>query len=83
MNKFLRFLICYLVSFAALYLSGYGNLMGDIAESLAVTTFLGSALILAIFAFLLWEIYLGFKTKIAVLTKRIEELEQKSANDEK
>ena len=36
MKRALRIFICCLVSFIAVYLSGYGNLMNDISESLAV-----------------------------------------------
>lgn len=77
MKRVLRFLVCFVVLLAALWLSGYGNLMNDISESLAITSFIGASVVLAIIAFLIWEMYLHFKNKIAVLTKKIEELEEK------
>ena len=76
MKRALRVLICCFVSFIAVYLSGYGNLMNDISESLVVTTFLGAVFVLSIVFILIWEMYLGFRNKISNLTKRIEELEQ-------
>ena len=76
MKRALRILICYFVSFIAVYLSGYGNLMNDISESLAVITFFGAVFVLSIIFVLIWEMYLGFRNKISNLTKRIEELEQ-------
>ena len=76
MKRALRILICYFVSFIAVYVSGYENLMNDISESLAVATFLGAVFVLSIIFVLIWEMYLGFRNKISNLTKRIEELEQ-------
>ena len=77
MKRALRVLICCFVSFIAVYLSGYGNLMNDISESLVVTTFLGAVFVLSIVFILIWEMYL----KIIDLTKRIEELEQNKKNN--
>ena len=77
MKRTIRILLCVLISFITVYLSGYGNLMNDISESLAVTTFIGAVVVLAILFSLLLEMYLCFKSKIKELTKRIDELEQK------
>ena len=75
--KVLRFLISYFVSFAALYLSGYGNLMEKVEPGTAARIFLLSALVIAVILALIWEMYL----KIISLTKRIEEIEQNKNND--
>ena len=77
MYKILRFLLCYAVAFVALYISGYKNLMNDISESLALTTFFLTALVLGVIAFLMLEMYLGFKTKVEKLNARITALEGK------
>ena len=75
--KALRFLISYLVSGVAVYLSGYGNLMEEVMPDVAAGTFLLSALVIAIIVTLVWEMYL----KISDLTKRIEEIEQNKNNN--
>ena len=77
MWKLFRFFVCVVISFAVVYLSGYGNLMNDISESLAVTTFCGGGIVLSVIVFLIWEIYLSNKNKINEMTQRIEELENK------
>ena len=77
MFKALRFLISYLVSGVAVYLSGYGNLMEDVMPDVAARTFLLSTLVIAIIVTLVWEMYL----KIIELTRRIEELEQNKKNN--
>ena len=77
MKRVIRFFICFFVSFVAVYLSGYGYLMNDISDSLAATVLLGASSVLSIFAFLLLETYLTFKTKIIQLSKRIDELEKR------
>lgn len=84
MKKVVRFLICYIVSCGAVYLGGYGNLMNDISESLAYTTFFASALVLSVIAFLMLELYLSHKSKISELTARVERLEaeSKARNDQ-
>ena len=76
MMKVVRFFICFMISFAIVSLSGYGNLMNDISDSLAATTFIATILIITIFLSVLVEIYLNLRNKINSLTKRIEELEQ-------
>lgn len=77
MKRTIRILLCIIISFITVYLSGYGNLMNDISESLAATTFIGAVVVLAILFSLLLKMYLCFKSKINELTKRIDELEQK------
>lgn len=81
MKRALSALICFVVSFIIVYLSGYGNLMNDISESLAITTFIGAVLVLSIILILLWEMHLSLKGKINDLSKRIEELEEKSRTE--
>ncbi len=78
MKRVLRFLICFVSSFAALYLSGYGNLMNDISPSLVATTFIGSVLVLSVVVTLVWETYLNCKNKINELSYRIEKLEEEN-----
>ena len=80
MKKILRFLICYAVSLIALYISGYGNLVNDISESLAVTSFLLSALIIAVITALIWEIHLNCKNKMQELSNALTSLKQKTKN---
>ena len=79
MKRVLRILICCLVSVIVVYFSGYGNLMDDISESLAVTTFIGAVLVLSMVLILLLECYLNLKNKISMLSKRIDELEEKNS----
>lgn len=83
MYKILRFILCYAIAFLALYISGYVNLMNDISESLAVTTFFLTALVLGVIAFLMLEMYLGFKTKVEKLNARITTLEEKIQSAER
>lgn len=82
MKKVLRFLACALIAFAVVWLSGYGNLMSGISESLSVATFFGAVAVLAALSFVILEMYISFRRKINDLTERIEELEsQKDKND--
>lgn len=83
MYKILRFILCYAIAFLALYISGYANLMNDISESLALTTFFLTALVLGVIAFLMLEMYLGFKTKVEKLNARITTLEEKIQSAER
>lgn len=76
MNRFLRFLTCLASSFVAVWISGYGNLMNAISESLAITAFLGAVFVLGLLFFLLWEVRLGYKKEIKRLSSRIEALEE-------
>lgn len=78
MYRALRFLISYLVSCFAVYLSGFGALLDDVIPGMAATIFLLFSLIIAVIIFFIWEMYLKFKDKIENLTKRIEELEEKA-----
>lgn len=77
MVRIFRFFVCCIVSFAVVYLSGYGNLMKDLTDSLVITTFGGALIVLSIVLFLIWELYLSNKRKINELTQRIDELENK------
>jgi uncharacterized SAM-binding protein YcdF (DUF218 family) len=77
MKRTIRILLCIIASFLIVYLSGYGNLMNDLSDSLAVTTFIGAVIALSILVILILEMYLGFKRKINDLTKRVDEIEQK------
>ena len=81
MGKILRFFVCCIVSFVVVYLSGYGNLMNDLTDSLVITTFCGASIVLSIVLFLIWELYLSNKRKINELTKRIDELENKKFSE--
>lgn len=76
-KKILNFFICFLCSAAAVYLSGYGNLTLKLDEGLAVMTFLGVSLLLAVIVMMILELYLANKSKIKELNKKIEELENK------
>ncbi len=82
MKRTLRFLICVFLSFAIVYFSGYGNLMNDISESLAITSFIGAVIVLSAIIILLLEMFLYFKNKINELSKRIDELEQNKGDIE-
>ena len=82
MKKVLRFLLCCAISFAVVYLSGYGNLMNDLSDSLVAVTFFGAVIVLSILVFLLLEMYLSFKNKIGELSNRIEELEKNKQTDQ-
>ena len=79
--KILRFLVCFLISFAAVYLGGYGNLVNDVSPSLAVYTFFGIVIVLSVLVFLLLEMYLSFKARINELSLRVEALEEKNKAD--
>lgn len=53
MKRFFRYLIAYAISLILVFLSGYGNLMENISESLAVTSFIGATVILSLIIFVL------------------------------
>ena len=76
MKRVLRYLLCLVISFLVVYLSGYGNLMNDLSDSLVAVTFIGAVIVLSILAFLLLEMYLSFISKIKALSNRIDELEK-------
>ena len=83
MKRFLRFLLCCLISLFAVFLSGYGNVMADISESLAATTFVGGVIVIAFIIFAILEVYISLKSKINELSARIRELdEKKDASEE-
>ena len=76
MKRLLRILLCYIASFAGLYLSGFGWLMSHMEnESQIVWLFLGTSLLFAMIFVLLWELYLYSKRETSELTERIDELE--------
>ena len=84
MKRLLRILLCYIASFAALYLSGFGWLMADMEnESRTVWLFLGASLLLATVFILLWELYLYAKREAAELTERIDAMETEMKHLEK
>lgn len=75
--KVLRFLASYIISGAALYLSGYRYLVENVAPPKGATTFFLFSLIIAVIVTLIWELYL----KVNRLAKRLETLEQDSPDD--
>ena len=78
MMRILRIAACYLLSCAALYLCGYGNLLEAVpSPEKAAAVFLLTALIPAALAAGLWETYLGQKKRIDELSRRVEALEEK------
>jgi tellurite resistance protein TehA-like permease len=76
MKRLFDYSICFVTAFLAVYLSGYGNLMNHISESLAYTTFAGAVIVLFLLLVLFLEMYRYFNTKIQKLTKQIEKLEE-------
>ena len=76
MNGLIRFLICFAASFIAVYLSGYGNTVGDISESLAATTFIGAVVLVSVICTMIWNTYVSLKNEIKSLRARIDELEE-------
>ena len=74
------FLMCFFASAVLLLLSGYGNFMNNISESLAVSTFFGGAVVIAIVFFLMLQMYLNVKKQLTDIYQRIEELEGKKKN---
>lgn len=77
MNGLIRFLICFAASIVVLYLSGYGNTVANISESLAITTFFGAALLLAVICTMIWSVYSNLKCEIKKLNAKIDDLEEK------
>ncbi len=75
LQKGLRFLASYIISGAALYLSGYGNLVENVAPPKGEITFYLFSLIIAVIVTLIWEMYL----KIIDLSKRLEEMEERDS----
>lgn len=75
--KGLRFLASYIISGVAIYLSGYGNLVENVAPPKGEITFFLFSLIIAVIVTLIWELYL----KVNRLAKRLETLEQDSPDD--
>ena len=79
---FLRFLLCVFIPLSAVFLSGYGNVMADISDSLAATTFVGGVLVIAFIIFAILEIYLSLKKKINELEARLSALDGKNDSSE-
>ena len=76
MKRALRILLCYVASFAGLWLIGFGWLMSSMENgSQMAWLFLGSALVLSLVFTLIWELYLHSKEQVRELTTRIDELE--------
>lgn len=81
MKRLLRCFVCVLVSFVAVYLSGYGNIMNDTTPSLAAAAFIGGVVVLSILVILLLEMYLYFKEKINELSEQINKLIKKDKTE--
>ena len=79
MNWFIRYLICFCAAFAALYISGFGSLMGGISDSLAVSIMVRASLFPSGLALMIWEGYLLFSKKNKALSDKVSELEDKIA----
>ena len=75
LQKGLRFLASYIISGAALYISGYGNLVENVAPPKGEITFFLFSLIIAVIVTLIWEMYL----KIIDLSKRLAEMEERDS----
>ena len=76
MKRFLRILLCCVVSFALLWMIGFGWLMDGWAnESHIVWFFSGASLVLAAILTLLWELCLHGREQERELSARIEVLE--------
>ena len=76
MKRVWRFLLSYAVSFASLFLIGYGWLMSAMENaSRMVWLFLGSSLLLAVIFTLIWELFLCEREQTRELTVRVNELE--------
>lgn len=76
--KILRFLASYIISGVAIYLSGYGNLVENVAPPKGSITFFLFSLIIAVIVTLIWELYL----KIIDLSKRLKEMEERYSHVE-
>ncbi len=80
--KVLRYLLCFAVSFASVYLSGYKNFVNDIPNPTAVVGFFGAVLVFSVFAFVILERFLKLQKKIDELSWRVEQLEESKNNKE-
>ncbi len=72
MKKVLLFVICYILTAVTVFFSGFGNLLNDMSESLAVATYLGFSLLLCVLVFAIVILFL----KVRRLNDRIAELEK-------
>ena len=76
MKRALRILLCYVASFAGLWLIGFGWLMSSMENgSQMAWLFLGSALVLSLVFTLIWELYLHGKDRMQEMSLRVDELE--------
>ena len=76
MKRALRILLCYVASFAGLWLIGFGWLMSSMEnESQMVWLLLGAALLLSLVFTLIWELYLHSKDRMQEMSLRVDELE--------
>lgn len=76
MKRVLQFLLCYIASFAGLFVTGYGWLMSCIEnEARIVWLFLGSSLLLSVIFFLIWALFLHEKEQTRELAARVDQLE--------
>ena len=84
MKKALRFALYFAISFAVLYLSGFGHSLDNIKESgLLISVFLRVTIVLfAIIAFVS-EINIKNKSKIEELSRQVTKLEKELENSKK
>jgi hypothetical protein len=84
MKKALRFVLYYAISFAVLYLSGWGHSLSNIRESdLSLSVFIRVTIVLfAIIAFIS-EINIKNKNKIEELSQQVTKLEKKLEDSKK
>jgi hypothetical protein len=84
MKKALRFVLYYAISFAVLYLSGWGHSLDNIRESdLSLSVFIRVTIVLfAIIAFIS-EINIKNKNKIEELSQQVTKLEKKLEDSKK
>ena len=84
MKKALRFALYFAISFAVLYLSGWGHSLSNIRESdLSLSVFIRVTIVLfAIIAFIS-EINIKNKNKIEELSQQVTKLEKKIEDSKK
>ena len=76
MKRALRILLCYVASFAGLWLIGFGWLMSSMENGAQMAwLFLGAALLLSLSFTLIWELYLHGKDQMREMALRVDELE--------
>ena len=82
MKKVLRFLVCCVISFVVMILSGHGELLYAVSEPMAIGIMLRAMLLVAVALFVALEVYLSFRQKISALSERIDALEHPSDKKE-